>query len=84
MSRQTGWLIVVAACAASLAGADESRSLRDDGIYQDGGYWATPDQTHRIVRYCLDHEDEFVFRGQVRHLPKGTFWGKPDRQWIDR
>lgn len=45
---------------------------------------ATPDQARRIVRYCLDHEDQFVFRGQVRHLPKGTFWGNPEPQWIDR
>ena len=44
MSRQTGWLIVVVAYEASLAGADESRSLRDDGFYQDGGCWGKPDR----------------------------------------
>jgi hypothetical protein len=45
---------------------------------------ATPDQTRRIVRYCLEQQDAFVFRGQVRHLPKGTFWGKPEPQSSDR
>jgi len=43
---------------------------------------ATPEQARRIARYCLDHEDLFVYRGQVRHLPKGTFWGKPAPQWV--
>ena len=38
---------------------------------------ATPEQADRIARYCLDHYDLIVFRGQVRHLPKGTFWGRP-------
>lgn len=45
---------------------------------------ATPEQARRIARYCLDHEDLFVFRGQVRHLPKGTFWGRPEPQWVKR
>jgi alpha-L-rhamnosidase len=44
---------------------------------------ATPEQTQRIVSYCLAHEDLFVFRGQLRHLPKGTFWGQPEPQSID-
>lgn len=44
----------------------------------------TPEQARRIARYCLDHEDQIVFRGQIRHLPKGTFWGKPEPQWINR
>jgi hypothetical protein len=44
---------------------------------------ATPEQTRRIGRYCLEHEDLFVFRGQVRHLPRGTFWGRPEPEWID-
>ena len=43
---------------------------------------ATPDQTRGIVRYCLEHDDLFVCRGQVRHLPKGTFWGRPEPQWV--
>ena len=43
---------------------------------------ATPPQARRVARYCLDHEDLFVFHGQVRHLPKGTFWGQPEPQWI--
>ncbi len=43
---------------------------------------ATPEQARRIARYCLDHEDLFVFRGQMRHLPKGTFWGQPEPQWV--
>lgn len=43
---------------------------------------ATPGQARRIARYCLDHEDRFVFRGQLRHLPKGTFWGQPELQWL--
>ena len=43
---------------------------------------ATPEQARRIARYLLDHEDLIVFRGQVRHLPKGTFWGQPEPQWI--
>jgi hypothetical protein len=44
---------------------------------------ATPEQARRIARYCLDHEDQFLFRGQVRHLPRGTFWGRPEPQWIN-
>ena len=43
---------------------------------------ATPDQTRGIVRYCLEHDDLFVCRGQVRHLPKGIFWGKPEPKWV--
>ena len=43
---------------------------------------ATPDQTRGIARYCLEHDDLFVCRGQVRHLPKGTFWGRPEPQRI--
>ena len=42
---------------------------------------ATPEQAARIRRYCLEHEDLFVFRGQLRQLPKGTFWGKPETQY---
>ncbi len=43
---------------------------------------ATPDQKRGVVRYCLEHDDQFICRGQIRHLPKGTFWGKPEPQWI--
>jgi hypothetical protein len=68
--------------------ASSERPLRDDGIYQDGGYWATPlpwlmetlittpEQSERIARWCLENYDLIVFRGQLRHLPKGTFWGR--------
>ncbi len=42
---------------------------------------ATPEQSDRIARWCLDHYDLIVKRGQVRHLPKGTFWGKPQPQY---
>lgn len=43
---------------------------------------ATPDQARRITRYCLEQEGQFVFRGQLRHLPRGTFWGRPEPEWI--
>jgi hypothetical protein len=44
---------------------------------------ASPQQAERIARWCIDNEDLFVYRGQVRQLPKGTFWGKPEPQWVD-
>ncbi len=57
-----------------------------------GGLWgslfavysgqATPEQSDRIARWCLDHYDLIVKRGQVRHLPKGTFWGKAQPQYV--
>jgi outer membrane protein assembly factor BamB len=43
---------------------------------------ATPEQARRIAQYCLEHEAMFVFRGQVRHLPKSTFWGRPEPEWV--
>ena len=42
---------------------------------------ATPEQSDRIARWCLDHYDLIVFRGQIRHLPKGTFWGRPQPEF---
>ena len=38
---------------------------------------ATPEQSDRIARWCLDNGHLIVWRGQVRHLPKGMFWGRP-------
>lgn len=43
---------------------------------------ATPRQRDRIARYCLDNYDLIVKRGQVRHLPKGTFWGRPVPEYV--
>jgi hypothetical protein len=37
---------------------------------------ATPEQARSIVRFCLGHDGLFVNRGQLRHLPKGQFWGE--------
>jgi hypothetical protein len=34
-------------------------------------------QSERVTRWCLENYDFIVFRGQVRHLTKGTFWGRP-------
>ena len=42
---------------------------------------ATPKQSDRIARWCLDNYDLIVFRGQIRHLPKGTFWGRPQPEF---
>jgi hypothetical protein len=42
---------------------------------------ATSDQRDRITRYCLDHENLIVQRGQIRHLLKGTFWGRPETEY---
>jgi neutral trehalase len=42
----------------------------------------TPEQTDRITRYCLENYHLIVKRGQVRHLPKGTFWGRPEPQLV--
>lgn len=42
----------------------------------------TPEQTSRITSYCLKNYDLIVKRGQVRHLPKGTFWGRPEPQFV--
>jgi len=42
---------------------------------------ATPEQSRRIARYCLANLPLLVSHGQVRHLPKGTFWGQPTPQY---
>jgi hypothetical protein len=42
---------------------------------------ATPEQSRRIARFCLENLPLLVSHGQVRHLPKGTFWGKPEPQY---
>ena len=44
---------------------------------------ATPAQSERIARYCLDNYELIVKRGQVRHLPKGTFWGRPVPEYVE-
>jgi len=41
---------------------------------------ATPAQSDRIVRYCIDHYDTIVLHGQVRHLPRGMSWGKIEQR----
>jgi hypothetical protein len=38
---------------------------------------ATPEQSDRITRWCLDNFHLIVHRGQIRHLSKGAFWGRP-------
>lgn len=43
---------------------------------------ASPEQRDRIARYCLDHDDLIVQKGQVRHLPKGTFWGRLEPEFV--
>ena len=129
---------IVLACAAvgllfnDMASAQmapaAAKALRDDGTYQNGGYWAAPlpwlmvavmgetpaqavrlfcdavedfqarkdlnawvndnagmaapGQTRRIVHYCLEHEDPFVFRGPLRQRPQGTSRGQPEPQGI--
>jgi len=45
---------------------------------------ATPEQSSRITRWCLDNFHLIVHRGQVRHLPKGTFWGRLGPEFIER
>jgi len=42
---------------------------------------ATQVQCERIARWCLDSQDLIVQHGQVRHLPKGTFWGRPSPEY---
>jgi hypothetical protein len=37
---------------------------------------ATPEQSDRITRWCIENNHLIVHRGQVRHLPKGVFWGR--------
>ncbi|QYM77644.1 hypothetical protein K0B96_09930 [Horticoccus luteus] len=43
---------------------------------------ATPAQARRIAQYCRENLPLLVFHGQVRHLPKGTFWGQPEPQYL--
>ena len=38
---------------------------------------ANSGERQRIAEYCCQHKDLFVQNGQVRHLPKGLFWGQP-------
>jgi hypothetical protein len=38
---------------------------------------ASEAQTRRIVEFCLREYDRIVLRGQIRHLPAGSFWGAP-------
>lgn len=45
--------------------------------------FATPEQSSRIARWCVDHSHLILHRGQVRHLPKGRFWGKPAPQFAE-
>ncbi len=42
---------------------------------------ATPEQSKRIAHYCLENYSLIVAKGQVRHLPKGTFWGHPQAEY---
>ncbi len=42
----------------------------------------TPEQSDRIAGYCLKNYDRIVRRGQIRHLAKGTFWGRPDIEYV--
>jgi hypothetical protein len=42
---------------------------------------ATPEQSRKIARYCRENLPLLVHHGQIRHLPKGTFWGQPEPQW---
>lgn len=41
---------------------------------------ATAEQRARIAGWCAENHHRFVYRGQVRHLPKGLFWGRPEVQ----
>lgn len=45
---------------------------------------ASPEQSQRIARWCVENSHRVVYRGQVRHLPKGLFWGRPEVQFADR
>jgi hypothetical protein len=44
---------------------------------------ATQTQSERIARWCLENYDVIVQHGQVRHLPKGIFWGRPSPEHND-
>lgn len=43
----------------------------------------TPTQSERVARFCAEYYERAVKRGQVRHLLKGTFWGRPQEQYAD-
>jgi len=43
---------------------------------------ATQNQAERITGWCLKNYDLIVRQGQVRHLPKGTFWGRPSPEYV--
>ena len=43
---------------------------------------ATPQQSERIAHYCMANYDRIVKRGQVRHLRQGTFWGRPEPEFV--
>lgn len=43
---------------------------------------ATPAQCDRIASFCIDHYPLLVKRGQIRHLLKGTFWGRPEPEYL--
>lgn len=45
---------------------------------------ASDAQCERIVQSSLKQYDLFVYRGQIRHLLKGTFWGKPEPEYSPR
>ncbi|MBI5820801.1 MAG: hypothetical protein HZA88_17675 [Verrucomicrobia bacterium] len=45
---------------------------------------ATPEQSDRIMRWCFDNYHLIVWRGQIRHLPKGTFWGRPEPEFVEK
>lgn len=45
---------------------------------------ASDAQRERIVQSSLKQYDLFVHRGQIRHLLKGTFWGKPEPEYLHR
>jgi len=45
---------------------------------------ATQLQCERIARWCLDNLGLIVQHGQVRHLPKGAFWGQPSPEYDSR
>jgi len=44
---------------------------------------ATPRQAARIARWLKANYSLVIKRGQVRHLPKGTFWGQATPQWVE-
>ncbi len=41
----------------------------------------TPEQTRRIVRSCVEGLPNLVSHGQLRHLPRGMYWGRPGLEY---